>query len=109
MRITADLGELIRNLREARGITRSELAEQAEVSISHLEKIEAGQRSPGMGTFVKMMLVLDVNISLSSTGNTIQEKCVVAVQDIILGCAEGEAEYLACMVEYMARNFTLMA
>ena len=48
MRITADLGELIRNLREARGITRSELAEQAEVSISHLEKIEAGQRNPGM-------------------------------------------------------------
>ena len=89
MRITADLGELIRNLREARGIT--------------------GQRSPGMSTFVKMMLVLDVNISLSGTGNTIQEKCVVAVQDIILGCAEGEAEYLACMVECMARNFTLMA
>ena len=106
MRITADLGELIRNLREARGITRSELAE---VSISHLEKIEAGQRSPGTSTFVKMMLVLDVNISLSGTGNTIQEKCVVAVQDVILGCAEGEAEYLACMVECMARNFTLMA
>lgn len=109
MRITADLGKLIRNLREARGITRSELAEQADVSISHLEKIEAGQRSPGMNTFLKMMLVLDVSISLSGTGNTIQEKCVVAVQDIILGCAEGEAEYLACMVECMARNFTLMA
>lgn len=109
MRITADLGELIRSLREARGIARSELAEQSGVSISHLEKIEAGQRSPGMNTFLKMMLVLDVNISLSGTGNTIQEKCVVAVQDIILGCAEGEAEYLACMVECMARNFTLMA
>ena len=108
MRITADLGELIRNLREARGITRSELAEQAEVSISHLEKIEAGQWSPGMSTFVKMMLVLDVNISLSGTGNTIQEKCVVAVQDVILGCAEGEAKYLAHMVECMADSFTLM-
>ena len=74
MRITADLGALIRNLRETRGITRSELAERSEVSISHLEKIEAGQRSPGMSTFIKVMLVLDVNISLSGTGNTIQEK-----------------------------------
>lgn len=109
MRITADLGALIRNLREARGITRNELAERSEVSISHLEKIEAGQRSPGMSTFIKIMLVLDVNISLSGTGNTIQEKCVVAVQDIILGCAEGEAEYLARMVECMANNFSLMA
>ncbi len=109
MRMTADLGTLIRDLREARGITRSDLAQQAEVSISHLEKIEAGQQSPGMNTFVKMMLVLDVNISLSGTGNTIQEKCVVAVQDIILGCAEGEAKYLARMVECMADSFTLMA
>lgn len=64
MRITADLGELIRNLRDARGFTRRELAEQAGVSVSHLEKIESGQRSPGMGTFIKLMVELDVNISL---------------------------------------------
>lgn len=98
MRITADLGELIRNLREARGIARSELAE---VSISHLEKIESGQRSPGMGAFIKMMLVLDVNISLCGTGNTTQEKCIVVVQDIISGCTEGEAEYLTRVMECM--------
>ncbi|MDE5588851.1 MAG: hypothetical protein K2J60_06880 [Acetatifactor sp.] len=55
-----------------------------------------------MSTFIKVMIVLDVNISLSGTGNTIQEKCVAAVQDIISGCAEGEAEYLARMVECMA-------
>jgi len=53
------------------------------VSISHLEKIEAEQRSPGMNTFIKVMFVLDVNIGLSGTSNTIQEKCVVAVQGII--------------------------
>lgn len=40
MRITADLGELIRNLREARGIARNELAEQMGVSIFHLEKMK---------------------------------------------------------------------
>ena len=83
MRITADLGTLIRDLREARGIARSELAEQAGVSISHLEKIEAGQRSPGMGTFIKIMVELDVNISLHGTGKTVQEKCIIAMQDIV--------------------------
>ena len=46
MCITADLGELIRKLREAREISRSELAE---VSVSNLDKIEVGQRNPGMG------------------------------------------------------------
>ncbi len=77
MRITADLGELIRNLREARGITRRELTEQAEVSISHLEKIESGQRNPGMGAFIRIMLELDVNISLHDNGNTVHEHCII--------------------------------
>lgn len=108
MRITADLGELIRNLRDAKGITRRMLAEQAGVSVSHLEKIESGQRSPGMGTFVKIMVELDVNISLHSTGKTVQEKCIIAMQDIVSDCTEGEARYLAHMVKCMADSFPLM-
>lgn len=108
MRMTTEIGELIKNLRDIRGITRSELAEQAGVSISHLEKIEAGHRSPGMGTFVRIMVVLDVNIGLSSIGNTVQEQCILAVQDIFLASSEGEAQYLAHMVKCMAQNFSLI-
>ena len=108
MRITTELGELIRELRDARGITRSELAEQAGVSASHLEKIEAGLRGPGMNTFIKIMLVLDVNINLHSTGMTTQEKCASKVQDIILSSTEEEARYLSKVVECMAENFVLI-
>lgn len=108
MRITAELGELIRELREARGITRNELAERAGVSVSHLEKIEAGLRTPGMGAFIKIMLVLDVHINLNSTGMTTQEKCASKVQDIILSSTEEEARYLSKMVECMAGNFFLI-
>lgn len=75
MRITTDLGEM----RDARGFTRRDLAEQAGVSVLHLEKIESGKRNPGMGTFIKIMVELDVNISLHSTGNTVQENCMVAM------------------------------
>lgn len=53
MRITADLGELIRSLREARGITRSNLAEQAGVSVSHLEKNRNRSAEPGNGHLYK--------------------------------------------------------
>lgn len=108
MRISMDLGELIRGLRNARGITRNELAEQAGVSLSHLEKIEAGLRSPGMNTFVKIMLVLDVNITLHSMGATAQEKCVMIVQDILMGSTENEARYLVKMVECMAENLAMV-
>ena len=108
MRITTDLGELIRELRAARGFTSRELAEQAGISVSHLEKIESGQRNPGMSTFIKIMIELDVNISLYSTGNTVQEKCIVVMQDIVSGCTEKEARYLAHMVKCMADSFALM-
>lgn len=108
MRITTDLGMMIRTLRDERGLSRSELAERAEVSISHLEKIEAGLRSPGMSTFIKIMLVLDVNIGLQGSGSTIQEKCVLTVQDIFLDHTEGEVKYLTHMVECMAENLTMM-
>lgn len=108
MGISMDLGELIKKLRIERGITRNELAEQAGVSLSHLEKIEAGMRSPGMGTFVKIMVVLDINISLHGAGASIQEKCVLVVQDILMGSTEIEAQYLAKMVECMAENLTMI-
>lgn len=108
MRISMDLGELIKELRNARGITRNELAEQAGVSLSHLEKIEAGIRRPGMNTFVKIMVVLDVNISLYGMGMTTQEKCVLTVRDILMDSTEDEARYLAKMVECMAESLAMV-
>ena len=44
MRITTELGKLIRELREAGEITRTEPANRAGISASHLEKIESGLR-----------------------------------------------------------------
>lgn len=108
MRITADLGELIRSLRDARGFSRRELAEQSGVSLSHLEKIEAGNRNPGMDTFVKLMVELDVNITLYSIGNTVHEKSILAIQDVFLGCSEGEVRYLVHMVKCLAAGFPLI-
>lgn len=108
MRVTTDLGEIVKKLRNERGLSRGELAERAGVSVSHLEKIETGLRKPGINTFLKIMLELDVNISLHGTNGTVQENCILAIQDVFAGCSDGEAKYLACMVKSMAENFTLM-
>ena len=108
MRVTTELGKLIRKLREARGITRNELADRAGISVSHVEKIESGLRMPGMSAFLKIMLVLDVHINLYGGGMTTQEKCASNVQDIILSSTEEEARYLSKMVECMAENFVLI-
>ena len=39
------LGELVRELREARGMTQAQLAERAQVALSYVTVLEAGQQS----------------------------------------------------------------
>ncbi len=72
---------MIRGLRETRGIARRELAEQSGISISHLEKIESGQRSPGMGTFIRIMTERDVNISLHENSPVIYQGVLICLRD----------------------------
>ena len=42
---TRKLGEVVRELREARGITQAQLAERAQIALSYITTIEAG--NPG--------------------------------------------------------------
>ena len=57
-----DIGETIRNLRETRGMTRAELAEAVGISESHMKKIESGVRLPGINTFQRITVILDIYI-----------------------------------------------
>lgn len=45
-----DIGKIIRILRNERGMTREQLAERTEISLSHLNKIEAGIKRPSIIT-----------------------------------------------------------
>jgi transcriptional regulator with XRE-family HTH domain len=39
-------GDLVRELREAEGLTQAQLAERAQVALSYINLIEAGQQDP---------------------------------------------------------------
>lgn len=41
-----NIGDIIKVLRNERGMTREQLAEKSEISLSHLNKIEAGIKNP---------------------------------------------------------------
>ena len=73
---TNSLGETIRNLRIARGMTRAELAETVGISESHLNKIEAGTRQPGIATYQNVMEVLGAEVVIKDD----DEKYRVSVQ-----------------------------
>jgi transcriptional regulator with XRE-family HTH domain len=56
------LGEVVRELREARGLTQAQLAEKAQVALSYVTMIEAGGgASPSRQILHRMARALDVH------------------------------------------------
>lgn len=102
-----DIGKAIRGYRKERSITKEQLAEQLKLSVSYVEKIEAG-RVPGMKTYQKLMELLNANMVIHKETETIQEKCAEKIQKILLNCTEAQAVFMTNMVEAMAQNIDLV-
>lgn len=52
----------IREVRESKNISLSELARKAKVSVSHLSDIERNIKEPGITIMVKIAIALEVDI-----------------------------------------------
>lgn len=51
----------IKYLREKKGYTQEQLAEAADLSVSHIGKVESGQRRIGMKAYLTVLEALNVN------------------------------------------------
>jgi len=58
-----NIGQRIRQLREARGMTQSQLQARSRVSRSYLSRIESGQMTPSLGTLEKISEALGVGLN----------------------------------------------
>ena len=56
------VADAIKALREARGLTQEQLAEKADISVSHLAKIETHARLMGMKTYIRLLEAMDIPI-----------------------------------------------
>jgi transcriptional regulator with XRE-family HTH domain len=56
------LGRRLAELREQRGITQEQLAEQAEVSVKYLQRLESGQENLTIRSVVKFANLLRVRV-----------------------------------------------
>jgi transcriptional regulator with XRE-family HTH domain len=61
--IVENIGLRIRQLRELKGLTQSQLEALSRVSRSHLSRIENGQMTPSLGTLEKISEALDVGLN----------------------------------------------
>ena len=72
-----NIGQRIRQLRESRGMTQSQLQARSRVSRSYLSRIESGQMTPSLGTLEKISEALGVGLSRffvpESNGETVLE------------------------------------
>src|SRR6266446_10290838 len=57
------VSNLIRDLREARSMTRPQLAQRSKMSRAHLWAIETGRNIPGIATLEKLSAALGVGLS----------------------------------------------
>lgn len=60
--VLATIGERVRSLRAARGLTLGELAARTNLSVSMLSLVERGKASPSVGTLVVISSVFGVQI-----------------------------------------------
>src|ERR1022692_814631 len=58
-----NIGQRIRQLRESRGMTQSQLQARSRVSRSYLSRIEGGQMTPSLGTLEKISEALGVGLN----------------------------------------------
>lgn len=98
------IGQRIRELREKRQLSREILVEKAGISVSHLEKIENGLRTPSMKTYVKLMEILEGE-GTDCLKETVQQECMTRLQEIILNSSEKKAVFLTDILVYMADKY----
>jgi transcriptional regulator with XRE-family HTH domain len=58
-----NIGQRIRQLRESRAMTQSQLQSRSKVSRSYLSRIESGQMTPSLGTLEKISEALNVGLN----------------------------------------------
>ena len=59
-RASEHVGQLIRDLRAKAGIARARLADRADMDVSHLARIEAGDGNPTLFVLIQLATALDV-------------------------------------------------
>ncbi|MFR9233438.1 MAG: helix-turn-helix domain-containing protein [Eisenbergiella massiliensis] len=91
-------------------MTQEELAESAEISLSHLSKVESGSRMIGMKTYSKILYALNaVPIMITETEKSeIHSDLVLRLLSILKECSEVEVEFLLNTVETIKNNMDII-
>lgn len=100
----------IKYLRENRGYTQEQLAEAANLSVSHLSKVESGKRRIGMKAYLNILQIMGVTEEEFATlaTNEKKENSFTKFQDIIEDCNEAEKKFLLDTLKSIKENMKVL-
>lgn len=100
----------IKFLREKKGLTQEQLAEAADLSVSHLSKVESGQRRIGMKAYLTVLKALDVGEEdfVALTAGEEKENYFRRFQEIMKDCSEAEQKFLIDSLQSLKNNLTIL-
>ena len=99
-----NIGDTIKILRETKGMTQTELSEAAGISESHLKKIEAGTRQPGISTYKKIIEIIEMEIVIKNDKKSVKGGCLERTQNILLNSTDEQALFLTRLLEFIVEN-----
>lgn len=95
------IGQNIRKIRKAHGLSQEELAEKVDISTTHMSHIETGNTKLSLAVFVSIAAALEIRTddlldtpATSTTSNSLNEIAAVLEQ-----CSAQEAKVIADVVK----------
>lgn len=99
-----NIGETVKTLRRAKGMSRLGLSKAAGISKSHLKKIDTGIRQPGIDTYRKILETLEAEIVIMEKETTVKGNCAEKIHAILMNSTEQQAVFMTAVQECMAQN-----
>lgn len=95
------IGQQIRKIRRAHGLSQEELAEKVNISIPHMSHIETGNTKLSLPVFVDIANALEVRTDdlLDTPAESTVSSCLDEIAAVLERCSAQEAKVIAEVVQ----------
>lgn len=99
------IGQRIRRLRKAQGLSQEELAERVNISTTHMSHIETGNTKLSLGVLVETAAALEVSVDdlLSDGRHNAKNASMNEIAAVLERCTQQESRILAELVREFKR------
>lgn len=95
------IGQKIRKIRRAQGLSQEELAERVDISTTHMSHIETGSTKLSLSVLVDIAAVLEVRVDdlLNNSESTAKSTALDEISAVLERCSPKEANVITDLVK----------